>query len=623
MGGICILIHKSRESVAESGSVKNMISAVLPNAGGTSVSAQWKNIAVGAYDTLGMDMGRCLFESDQLLVVCDAEFYNGREFAHPQNQNLVEASFVAHLYHKKGLDWWKDLRGVWSVFIWDKQAEKGWAFRDRVGVKPLVYFENSSEIVIATRIKSIATLPNFKKVIDPQAIHSYLNMEMIPSPMTIFKGIQKLESGHRLNVSIQSVSTTMVWNMSYPSEKITDEAEIKSRIREELKNSVQLQANYREPLSEVGAFLSGGLDSSSIVGLFEESFPGETKTFSMGFDEAGFDEMEYCRIAAKAFKTAQNEYYVTPEDILNGFPKIIDAYDEPFANSSAIPSYFCARLAHEKGMKVLLGGDGGDEIFGGNSRYKEVMNQSQRFPTWLQKGVLEPAMMLTPEFLKVGPVRGLDRYLKHSKAELHEKIHGFGLERYLDRGKVFTSEFLAKGKILSSAEISHRHLLNSDADNDIDRYMYHDLKITLMDNDLPKVNTMTELAGIRVRYPFLDVNLMEMSGRIPMNMKVRGNRLRYVYKEAMRGLLPNEILEKTKHGFGIPVAKWMVRPGKLNDLVRDVIFDPRTEARGIFKKSFLENIYKLSSQDNTTFYGTHLYYVFFLEMWMRNHVDGK
>ncbi len=621
MAGICVLIHKDRERPAEASVTAAMIDSVLAQGTGARVTAACKNAAVGAYDSMGSDMRRYLFEDDRVLVVCDAELYNRKDWLEAAAEDFSEAAVIAALYNKHGRDWWRKVHGVWAAFIWDKTENKGWAFRDRIGVKPLAYAEDGASIVIATRIKAISSRPGFRKEIDPQAVYSYLNMEIIPSPFTIFQGIRKLESGHTLEAGPQGTKATMAWNMSSPAAKIKDEGEAKELIRSLLKEAVRMQGGYREPLDQVGSFLSGGTDSSSIAGLFEQCFPGRTKTFSMGFDEQGFDEMHYCRVASQAFHTKQHEYYVTPADILDSLPRIIEAYDEPFANSSAIPSYFCARLARQQGVNVLLGGDGGDEIFGGNSRYRDIINRTSKFPAWLENGVLSPALALTPEFLKLGPVRPLDRYVKRGRAPLHEKIHGYGLEHYVDRKDVFSPGFLQNAALLSPADVSRRHVAGSDADNDVDRYMHHDLKITLMDNDLPKVNTMAGLAGIRVRYPFLDYALVEMSGRLPMDMKVRGDRLRYIFKEAMRGILPNEILEKTKHGFGIPVAKWMVRPGKLNDLVRDVLFDPRTSARGILRKEFIENIYRQSGQDKTTFYGTYLYYAFFLEMWLRKHWD--
>jgi asparagine synthase (glutamine-hydrolysing) len=620
MSGICVLIHKSRDRAAERAELEAML---RPAAGkGPFAIKTSGNAGIGFFDTFGGDPQAGLFEDERFLVAMDGETYNHRDFPEGKAEGYSEAALVAALFRKHGQDWWKQVHGTYGAFVWDKQERKGWAFRDRIGVRPLVYCEEAGQVLIATRIRSISARPGFKREVDPQAVFSYLNMEMIPTPFTIFKGVIKLESGHNLEVTPAGVRAGQAWIYPFPADKIKEAEEMKERTRALLKESVRMMAGHREPLGEVGAFLSGGTDSSSIAGLFEENFPGNTKTFSMGFNETGFDEMYYCRIAAQAFKTQQNEYYVTPEDILSALPSIVEAYDEPFANSSAIPSYLCARMAREKGMRVMLGGDGGDEIFGGNSRYRDLLGGFQRFPSWLQDGVMAPVLGMLPEALKVGPIRPLDRYIRRATAPLHEKIHCYGLDYYLDPKDVFASGFLNGNHYVTPAQISKGYLDKTDAVDPIDRYMANDIKITLADNDLPKINGMTELAGIKVRYPFLDHALVEMTGRIPAAMKVKDGRLRYIFKEAMRGLLPDEIIEKKKHGFGIPVARWMVRPGPLNDLVKDVIHDSKTAGRGFFQKSFLEKIYRLSGQDKTTYYGTYLYYVFFLEMWMRKHADA-
>jgi asparagine synthase (glutamine-hydrolysing) len=205
---------------------------------------------------------------------------------------------------------------------------------------------------------------------------------------------------------------------------------------------------------------------------------------------------------------------------------------------------------------------------------------------------------------------------------LYEKIHGFGLSSYMDLRQVFTQEFLSSTRFVTPAEISKAYMEAASTPDGLDQFLFNDLKLTLMDNDLPKVNRMTELAGVRVRFPFLDHPLVEFTGNIPPLQKIKGERLRYIFKEAMRPLLPVEIIEKTKHGFGIPVVNWMLRPGKLNDFLKEVVFDSRVETRGIFRKGFVQELYRRSQDDKTPYFGTYLYYILFLELWMREHVDG-
>lgn len=628
MSGICGFAMKDGRPAAQA-EAEAMASALREGRDGSVASLAWKHVAVSAYDRFGGNARGMVHDDDDVILAVDGEIYNHDQLGAPAGGpdeagrgGAGEGALVARLYRQKGEDWWKDARGVFGVFLWDKRKDKGYAFTDRIGVRPMAWMDGKDRIAAATRIRSLESLPGFDRSVDHQAVYSYLHMEAIPVPWSIFKAVKRLESGHRLDIAGGKASSREVWRMTFPADKITDEKQLKERIYALLEDAVRHQGSYGAPMEEIGSFLSGGTDSSSIAGLFAKLFPGKAKTFSMGFDETGYDEMHYSRLAVKAFGTDHSEYYVTADDILAALPSIAGAYDEPFGNSSAIPTYFCAKLAKDKGVNIMLGGDGGDEIFGGNSRYQYTFTHFSRFPSWLTDGVIAPILGVLPAPAKVGIVKKAENYVKRAHAPLYEKIHGFGLSSYLDLRQVFSGDFLSAARFVTPAEISKRYMEAAATPSGLDQFLYNDLKLTLMDNDLPKVNRMTELAGIRVRFPFLDHHLVEFTGRIPPEMKVKGERLRYVFKEAMRGLLPDEIIEKTKHGFGIPVVRWMLRPGKLNDFLKEVVFDPRLETRGYFRKGFVADLYRRSQDDKTPYFGTYLYYILFLELWMRKHVDG-
>ncbi len=625
MSGICGISMKGGRA-ADLPAAEAMAAAIREDGQGSTAGLAWNHVAVSAYDRFGPNAAGMLHSDDAVILAVDGEIYNHDALAGGDpgagRAGGGEAALVALLYARKGLDWWKDVRGVYGVFLWDKRQDRGYAFTDRIGVRPLAWSGLGDRTSVATRIRSLEVLPGFDKAVDPQAVYSYLHMEAIPVPWSIYRSVKRLESGHRLDIAPDGrAEAREVWRMAFPPEKIADEKDLKDRIYALVEDAVRVQGGYGAPLDKIGSFLSGGTDSSTIAGFFSRLFPGRAKTFSMGFDEAGYDEMEYSRIAVKAFGTSHHEYYVTADDVLKALPAIAGAYDEPFGNSSAIPTYFCARLAKEKGVDIMLGGDGGDEIFGGNARYQYTFTHFSRFPSWLTDGVIAPILGVLPAPAKVGIVKKAENYVKRAHAPLYEKIHGFGLSSYLDLRQVFDGDFLAATRFVTPAEISRRYMEAAATPSGLDQFLYNDLKLTLMDNDLPKVNRMTELAGIRVRFPFLDAPLVEFTGRIPPDLKVRGNRLRYVFKEAMRPLLPAEIIEKTKHGFGIPVVRWMLRPGKLNDFLKDAVFDPRVETRGFFRKGFVQDLYRRSQDDKTPYFGTYLYYVLFLELWMRKHVD--
>lgn len=636
MGAICVIVNKKGGGEApEASRVGSMLAAAAadqyPQGGLQSGSGAppapackaFRRVAAGALDALGGHSERGLYEDDAVLVACDAEIYNAKELEVGGPRGLSEAALIARLYAIHGEKWWEGVRGAYGVFIWDKAKDTGLLFTDRLGIRPIVYHEDGRRLVAATRLSSLAAMPGWGRELNHQAVFSYLYMEMIPTPFTLYRRAKKLEGGHFLRIRGEGVSVERAWNMRYPKEKLTDRKQMEAGIKGLMRGAVEKQAGYqdRDP-GEVGAFLSGGTDSSLIAALLSEIQPGKAKTFSIGFDEPGYDEMGFARIASDRFKTSAHEYYVTQEDVLKALPLIIRAFDEPFANSSVIPTYFCALKAREAGVRVMLGGDGGDELFGGNSRYSDNYKNFRRFPPWVE-GPLGAALGLTPSWAQLGPVKKAANYFKRKHAPLHERIHAYNLSYYLDDiRKIFAPEFLeGHGPFLRSQDIAQRILDQADAADELDRYLYHDLKNTLMDNDLRKVNTMTALAGVQARYPFLDSDLLEFTGLIPVDLKVRDGKLRYLYKETFKDVLPDKIINKTKHGFGIPVVKWMLREGPLHDMLRDALFDGRLQGRGIFRDGFVEDLYRRSLADKTTYFGSHLYYIFFLELWMREHFD--
>ncbi len=621
MTGFCVVVNKNLNKPLDNTLINSLIEPIVFPGIGRIMVQSGKDIAFGVYDQFYAQPERFSYKDENVLVVCDAEIYNFEDFAPDKDiKGISEAEIIAGLFSKHGIYWYRDVQGVFSVFIWDYRTGQGYAYCDRIGTKPIRYYASHEQVIIASSIKSITALPGFNKELDHQAIFSYISMEMVPTPYTIYRNVKKLESGHLLKITNDGLDFAMLWNMQYPETKLSDQSEIKSKVYEITKNAVLAACLYRNQISEIGSFLSGGTDSSTIAGLINELYPGQARTFSIGFDEQGYDEMYYARIAAKAFGTNHTEYYITTGDILDALPKIINECDEPFANSSVIPAYFCAKLAYEKGVKTMLGGDGGDEIFGGNARYHKHFADFQRFPSWIVD-IMHPFMNNLPRWADKSILRKVKNYVKRARGDLSQTIQAYEIFNYIDPDNIFKKEFLISQDFITPMEITRQYLEKSGIQDAIDQYLYHDLKITLMDNDLPKVNRMTQLANVNVRYPFLYPKLVEFTGFIPSNLKVKDGELRYIFKESFKKLLPQEIINKTKHGFGLPIVPWMLRPGKLNDLLTDVVLDARTYQRGIFQKKFLEELYKMSQTDKTPFYGTYLYYILFMEMWLRKHHD--
>jgi asparagine synthase (glutamine-hydrolysing) len=295
-------------------------------------------------------------------------------------------------------------------------------------------------------------------------------------------------------------------------------------------------------------------------------------------------------------------------------------FDEPFANSSAIPVYFCARLAAENGMRTLLAGDGGDELFGGNERYRtdKVFQAYQQVPRLLRKGLIEPVLSHLPER---GPMGKARRYVRRSNIPPVERFFSYNFLLAHPLQEVFEADFLKGLRGYSVLETPTRYYDEALAQDHLDRLLYVDVRITLGDSDLPKVTQMAEMAGIQTRFPFLARPVAEFSGRVPAHLKVKGFKSRYLFKRAFRNLLPEEVLRKKKHGFGIPVSSWLKSDPRLRDLSRDILFSSRAMGRGYFRRSFLEELIGLHEADDTSYYGDNLWSFLILEMWHRQFVD--
>jgi asparagine synthase (glutamine-hydrolysing) len=301
---------------------------------------------------------------------------------------------------------------------------------------------------------------------------------------------------------------------------------------------------------------------------------------------------------------------------------MVAAFDEPFGNSSAIPTYFCAKLAADHGVRVLLGGDGGDELFAGNERYltDKIFAVYDDVPVTLRAGLIEPALRVLPS---AGVFGRAARYVRRAKMPGVERMMSFQFLQTHAASDVFEPDFVRALDGYSVLEIPTRHYGSARAGNHLDRLLYVDTKITLADNDLPKVTMMCEAMGVRSRYPFLDRSVAEFSGTLPLRLKIKGLNKRYLFKRAFRDLLPPEIIRKKKHGFGIPVANWFKSDRRLRELSRDALLSRRSLERGYVRRAFLAELFQRHEQDDSSYYGDTLWVCLAIELWHRQVVDEK
>jgi len=372
------------------------------------------------------------------------------------------------------------------------------------------------------------------------------------------------------------------------------------------------------PGESVGCYLSGGTDSSTVAGMVSRVTGRQVMTFSIGFDAAGYDEMHYARIAAKSFGTDHHEYYITPDDLVEGIPAVASFYDQPFGNSSALPAYFCARLAHKHGVTRMLAGDGGDELFGGNSRYAsdKLFTSYERVPDALKRSLIEP---LALPLRGVPVLRKAARYVEIAKMRVPQRMQRFNILTRMGLATVFTPEFLAQ---VETAEPSRRELETFDKTPDADslnRTLAYEWKYILADNDLPKVVGTATLAGVDVGFPLLDDRLLEFSLRLPPELKVRGRKLRYFFKEALRGFLPDEIIAKKKHGFGLPFGVWLLRDRALRDFAQASV--AALASRGVIQPSLSRLLFDERIGEHAGYYGEMVWVLMMLERWLGRPPD--
>ena len=489
----------------------------------------------------------------------------------------------------------------------------------RIGLDTVYWEATANRLSIASTPAALPSVSSGAAELDPRALYEYVYFHMLPAPVSVYVGVAKLCGGHCLTWRNGSATVERYWRARFGDAPPGSEAAAAVELRELLDAAVRRALG---DASNAGAFLSGGLDSSTVAGYAAQARPG-IHTVSMGFDAAGYDEMEYARIASRRFRTTPLEYYVTPEDVLRTLPDIAASFPEPFGNSSAAAVYHCARIAREHGMTRLLAGDGGDELFGGNERYAKqlVFERYGAVPRVLRDFLLEPAINAAAHVTRAFPIGKAHSYIEQAKIPLPDRLQHYNFLHRHAPADVFTPAVLDLVDMGAPLRRLQAEYATPEADSPVDRMLFMDWKFTLHDNDLVKVNTMCSLAGVDVAYPMLDPALVDFSMRLPPRWKVRDGELRWFYKRAMRGFLPDEILGKTKHGFGLPFGVWMRTHEGLLGLARDSL--ESLAGRGHFRPEFLREALRLHREGHASFYGELVWILTVLELWLQRNVPSR
>lgn len=499
------------------------------------------------------------------------------------------------------------IKGPFALCLFEPESCYALLAIDRIGVRPLAYSCQNRMLVFGSELDQIIGHPMINAEIDPQSIFNYMYFHVIPSPGSIYRGISKLQPGECLEFNNGELSNYFYWQLTYTDSHYSKK-ELFAQLRAELEQSVSVC----EPDLNTGVFLSGGLDSSTVAGFYKKITNRSIDAFTMGFDAEGYDEMAYARITAAHFKINLHEYYVTPADVLQAIPLIAQTYDEPFGNDSAVPAYHCARFARELGMTCLLAGDGGDELFAGNSRYakQKVFDIYSHVPDTV-KSILEFAAF------NVGSLGKVRSYIEQARIEMPERMETYNFLSRTALTEIFSGDFLKQINPDQPIEYLKSTYERTSNDDLIKKMLFLDGKFTLADNDLRKVNRMCDLAGVDVLYPMLQENLVEFAATVPSKWLIQRFNLRSFYKEGLSDFLPKETLAKSKKGFGLPFGVWMSNDEALKKFSEDAL--DSIAKRGFLNPDYIKKLVMSHQSGHSSYYGTMIWVLVMLEQWLLMH----
>jgi asparagine synthase (glutamine-hydrolysing) len=529
-------------------------------------------------------------EDESIWIIFNGEIYNYQDL----HDDLIrkghvfktksDTETIVHLYEQYGTDCLKFLRGMFGFSIWDNKKQQLFCARDRFGIKPFYYYTDKEKFVFGSEIKPILKTVNIDRTLSYDALDSYLAFGYITSDLSIYRNIKKLQPGHYLLLSFKdkvSITIDKYWEIQFEPDYSKTETQWSREIEECLSETVKLHMISDVPL---GAFLSGGIDSSSVVAMMARNSSRPIKTFSIGFKEQKFDELIYADKIAKKYSCEHHEQIVEPESI-SLLPKLVNAYDEPYADSSAIPTYYVSKMAREY-VTVALSGDGGDELFAGYdsyARYKKIYSSLLNFKSsFLNKMVWGNIYKMIPHTIK-------GKIFTHMLSQ-DRKYLGAGAVVWMkdERQKYLLNDYVSIDYERAS-ESFKEGILNKGSNNDfISNLQYLDLQTYMVDDVLTKVDRASMLNSLEVRVPLLDHKFAELTFKIPWNLKFNGGRRKYIFKQAMTPYLPESILKHPKQGFGVPISMWF--KDNLKAYVNDTLQSHDCKLYNYIDKKYVQKI---------------------------------
>jgi asparagine synthase (glutamine-hydrolysing) len=557
-------------------------------------------------------------------IVFNGEIYNYLELREKLEKlghkfyTNCDTEAIVHAYDRYGADCPKHLRGMFAFAIWDESKEELFLARDRVGKKPLLYAEVGGGLVFGSEFSALLLHPDISREIEPDALHYYLSYMYVPAPLTAYRAIRKLEPGHSLRWSRNGdIRVERYWQPDFSHKLKIDEEEAGERALEILREAVRVRLMSEVPL---GAFLSGGVDSSAVVALMSQESSAPVKTFSIGFEEQDFSELHHARRVAEHVGAEHHEFIVRP-NAMEVLPTLVEHYGEPYADSSALPTYYVSRETRRH-VTVALNGDGGDECFAGYQRYAamRLAEKYHRLPGILRESFIERGFELLPSsgglrdpvarakrFMRAASLPKLERYLRwmsvfdrEAKRELYSDE--FARETLGQRETQFLEPWFAK----------------ADGAGIVDAALLTDTMTYLPGDLLVKVDIASMAVSLEARSPFLDHHVIEFAASLPEKLKLKGLTTKYILKRVLKRLLPAENLERPKMGFGVPIGHWF--RGELQGYLRETLLSEKSMRRGLFKPAAVKRMIEQHT-NRTRSYDHQLWTLLMLELWFERFID--
>lgn len=630
MCGICGKVCHGKDGRVDAGILRSMASAINhrgPDDEGIyvkgSVGLAHKRLSILDLSPAGHQP--MTNEDGSVWIVFNGEIYNFLDLKDDLEKrghtfiSRTDTETIIHLYEEKGVACVEDLRGMFAFALWDEKRHRLFCARDRAGKKPLVYAQTKDGLLFASEIKSLLRDPGIGRTLDVRAIHHYLTYQYVPGPRSIFTSIKKLPPAHILIYERGNLRIERYWTLSYRQKlRLSSLEEYGECFRELFQDAVKVRLRSDVPL---GAFLSGGIDSSLVVAVMSRLMNQPVKTFSIGFQEKTYDELPYARRIAEKYQTDHHEFTVKP-DALSILPHLVWHYDEPFADSSAIPTYYVSKMTRDF-VTVALNGDGGDESFAGYERYlaDRLADYYRRVPPFIREGIIRRAIDMMPHSAnRRSFLRRLKRFVR-GIAEPPERryvrwICFFDNEMKED---LYTPSFRELTRDIDSVDVTVAWYARADAEHFLDRTLFVDVMSYLPEDLLVKVDRASMAHSLEARSPFLDHRVMEFAASLPVDLKLRGMETKYLLKHTLADMVPRDILKRRKMGFGVPLDVWF--RNDLREMAYDLLLDKKSMERGYFSKEYVLKLL----DDHVSGAYDHSYRIWallFLELWHQMFVDG-